>query len=221
MININLMKIAIDGGAGTGKSTVAKDLAKHLSLKYINTGLMYRLIGLFAKQNNLLDNGYEIAKRIREINMRFEAEKINADWDFNYDDLFTVETSINASLVASYPTVREFAMNLQRIIGQENGIILEGRDIGTEIIPNANYKFYLTVSPLEAAKRRYNELKKTNNLGDLTMEDILEKMKKRNIQDSKRAVAPLAKANDAIEINTDNKTKEMVLQEILKYVQES
>ena len=214
------LRIAIDGGASTGKSTVAKLLAEKLNIEYINTGAMYRYITLFAIKNDLLGDWEELINQISHYNITYIDGKINSDWNgFNFDLLNTEEVASHVSEVAASKEVREYASSIQRILGQRPGTLLEGRDIGTVVLPNADYKFFLTVSDEEAAKRRFNEY--TSKGIETTYEDVLENVRSRNKIDSTREVAPLLKADDAIEIDTSNIDQNQVVEKIMEYIDEN
>ena len=214
------LRIAIDGGASTGKSTVAKLLAKQLNIEYINTGAMYRYITLFAIKNNLIGKWTDLINEISHYNITYIDGKINSDWNgFNFDLLNTEEVAEYVSEVAASKEVREYASTIQRMLGQRPGTLLEGRDIGTVVLPNADFKFFLTVSDEEAAKRRFNEY--TSKGIDTTYEEVLANVKKRNQIDSTREFAPLLKADDAIEIDTSNIDQHQVVEKIMEYINEN
>ena len=214
------LRIAIDGGASTGKSTVAKLLAEKLNIEYINTGAMYRYITLFAIEKGLLGKWNELIDEISKYNITYINGKINSDWEgFNFDLLNTEDVAAHVSAVAASKEVREYASTIQAELGKQPGTLLEGRDIGTVVLPDADYKFFLTVSDEEAARRRFNEY--TSKGIETTYEDVLENVKSRNLIDSTREVAPLMKADDAIEIDTSNIDQNQVVEKILEYINEN
>jgi len=197
--------IAIDGPAGAGKSTISKMIAEKVGIPYINTGAMYRAVGVMAQENKIdLKDEKSLEKFINNI-------KIDFIWDgkkdkilFNNIDItekiFTPEAGKAASDVSTVPIVRKNMVKLQQDLGKRNGGVLEGRDIGTVVFPDADVKIFLSASAKERATRRYNEMKSKGQTVDYNQ--ILEGIKYRDQQDSSRKTAPLKKAEDAIEIDT-------------------
>jgi cytidylate kinase len=196
-----MINIALDGPSGAGKSTLAKALAAKLGFIYTDTGAMYRTIGLAVKRAELsLDDKAAIIALLPslKISLRFEdgEQKIYLG-DENVGGLIrTNEISAYASKVSAIPEVRTHLLALQRSIAAENNVIMDGRDIGTVILPNADVKFFVTVSDKERARRRYKELIAKGEV--ITEEEVYETMKARDLQDSTRAVAPAIPAQDAI-----------------------
>jgi cytidylate kinase len=196
-----MINIALDGPSGAGKSTLAKALAAKLGFIYTDTGAMYRTIGLAVKRADLsLDDKAAIIALLPslKISLRFEdgEQKIYLG-DENVGGLIrTNEISAYASKVSAIPEVRAHLLALQRNIAAENNVIMDGRDIGTVILPNADVKFFVTVSDKERARRRYKELIAKGEV--ITEEEVYETMKARDLQDSTRAVAPAIPAQDAI-----------------------
>jgi cytidylate kinase len=196
-----MINIALDGPSGAGKSTLAKALAAKLGFIYTDTGAMYRTIGLAVKRADLsLDDKEAIIALLPslKISLRFEdgEQKIYLG-DENVGGLIrTNEISAYASKVSAIPEVRTHLLALQRNIAAENNVIMDGRDIGTVILPNADVKFFVTVSDKERARRRYKELIAKGEV--ITEEEVYETMKARDLQDSTRAVAPAIPAQDAI-----------------------
>ena len=196
-----MINIALDGPSGAGKSTLAKALAAKLGFIYTDTGAMYRTIGLAVKRADLsLDDKEAIIALLPslKISLRFEdgEQKIYLG-DENVGGLIrTNEISAYASKVSAIPEVRAHLLALQRNIATENNVIMDGRDIGTVILPNADVKFFVTVSDKERARRRYKELIAKGEV--ITEEEVYETMKARDLQDSTRAVAPAIPAQDAI-----------------------
>ncbi len=196
-----MINIALDGPSGAGKSTLAKALAAKLGFIYTDTGAMYRTIGLAVKRADLsLDDKEAIIALLPslKISLRFEdgEQKIYLG-DENVGGLIrTNEISAYASKVSAIPEVRAHLLALQRNIAAENNVIMDGRDIGTVILPNADVKFFVTVSDKERARRRYKELIAKGEV--ITEEEVYETMKARDLQDSTRDVAPAIPAQDAI-----------------------
>ena len=196
-----MINIALDGPSGAGKSTLAKALAAKLGFIYTDTGAMYRTIGLAVKRADLsLDDKEAIIALLPslKISLRFEdgEQKIYLGDEHVGGLIRTNEISAYASKVSAIPEVRAHLLALQRNIAAENNVIMDGRDIGTVILPNADVKFFVTVSDKERARRRYKELIAKGEV--ITEEEVYETMKARDLQDSTRAVAPAIPAQDAI-----------------------
>ena len=195
------MIIAVDGPAGAGKSTISKLIAKKLNINYIDTGAMYRAVtykclseGVDVKNEEAV---IEVAKRtdidFRDNNIYLDSKVVN-------EEIRTREVSANVSDVAKIKEVRYLMVDVQREIGTRNDVILDGRDIGSYVFPNADYKFFLVATPEERGRRRYKELCEKGFEG--TLEEIIKDIEKRDEIDSNREFAPLKKADDAIEIDT-------------------
>ena len=212
--------IAIDGPAGSGKSTIAKLLAKKYDLTYIDTGAMYRMITLYLLENNIdINDLKEVERVLNTVNLDMQGDKF-------YLDNVDVSTKIrekrindNVSKVASIKIVRSNLVDLQRKISNNKDVILDGRDVGTVIFPNAQVKIFLIASPEERARRRYNEFleKKT----EITCDEVLKSLKERDYIDSTRKESPLKKADDAIELDTTNLTIEDVINFIAKEIEKN
>ena len=195
--------IAIDGPAGSGKSTIANILANKYDLMYINTGAMYRAVTLFAKENNIKPEDTEkLADLINDLKMHFDKEKLIVNGEVINDKITMPEISNYVSDYAKVQVVRELLVTAQKKLGEEYNVIMDGRDIGTNVLTDAKYKFFLTANPEERAKRRYLEL--TNKGLNVNFEDILNDIIKRDLIDSTREISPLKKADDAVEIDTSN-----------------
>ncbi len=216
--------IAIDGYSSTGKSSISKVIAEKLGLIHMDTGALYRGVTHFAVTECLNENGEinlaQLFNILNEINLEFR----NID---NELVLFLNGANIskeirgnlvssNVSLIASQKEVRDYLMETQRSIAENGGVILDGRDIGTVVLPNADYKFFLTASVDERTKRRFLELQ---NMGiETTKAEVKENLITRDKIDSEREVAPLKKAEDAILIDNTFKTKKETIDEILSYI---
>ncbi len=211
-MKLNDLRIAIDGGAATGKSSVSKLIANKIGVTYLNTGDLYRLVALFCLKNNILIKEKNILKELNKLEVYFENNKIKSNFLFEYDELHSLGVSQVASIVSSYKGVRDFLFNVQRDLASKKGVLLEGRDIGTKIMPDADIKFFLTVNLEVGAQRRFNELK--GKVSDFTLESVKKELEKRNENDSGREISPLKKASDAIEIDTSNLTKDEVVEKI-------
>ncbi len=215
--------ITIDGLIATGKSTVSKSIALELNGIYLPTGKLYRLFSFYAYKENLIDKLDEIPKRIKSTSISFSvSEDLFKIENFSYkeDDLYSFETLENLSHVAANQNIRELANLVFRQVIESNAdtfLILEGRDAGTIIYPEASIKFWLDVDLEQAAKRRFIQIQKTNK--SITYEQVLLSIKERDTKDSSRTVAPIIKAEDAITINTTNLTQQEVIKQILSKVE--
>ena len=197
------MNIAIDGPAGAGKSTIAKAVAKKLSFIYVDTGALYRAIGFYAIKNKISSEN-EIISSLKKIkvDLKFEnnLQKVFlCDEDIS-EEIRTPEVSMMASKISAIPAVREFLFDLQQDLAKKNNVIMDGRDIGTVILPEANVKIFLTASSEKRAERRYKELIEKGLQVDY--DDILKDIIKRDYDDSNRKIAPLKAAADAIFVDT-------------------
>ena len=206
--------IAIDGHSSCGKSTMAKDLAREVGYVYVDTGAMYRSVTLFALRNGLFTtdgiNEEELRRRMPEINIsfKFNAETGRPDTYLNGElvenDIRTMEVSSHVSPIATLGFVREAMVAQQQQMGKDKGVVMDGRDIGTTVFPNAELKIYVTASAEVRAQRRYDELKAKGMEADY--QDILKNVQERDYIDSHREVSPLRKADDAIELDNSNMT---------------
>lgn len=211
------ISVAIDGPAGAGKSTIAKLVAKKHDLMYINTGAMYRAVALKAKENNLKpEEVNKICNIIQNMKMKFENDDLILDGVNVQDKITMPEISGIVSAYASIPEVRKILVNLQREMSKEFNSILDGRDIGTVVLKDAPFKFFLTATPEERANRRYKELTLRNI--ECSYDEILKDIKERDYKDTHRKVDPLKKADDAIEIDTTGLNIEEVTQKINDYI---
>lgn len=216
--------IAIDGFSSTGKSSISKVVADTLGLIHIDTGAMYRAITLFGLRNfkdekqeidlsKLLQNLNEISLEFRENSGKLE---IYLNGENVSKEIRTTEVSDNVSLIAKHPEVRARLVVLQRDIAEKQGVIMDGRDIGTVVLPNADYKFFLTASADERARRRFLELQ---SLGiETTIEEVKQNLIERDRIDSERDISPLKQAEDAILIDNTNLNKEETIDLILSYI---
>lgn len=193
--------VAIDGPAGAGKSTIAKLVAKKFDLMYINTGAMYRIVALRASENNISPDNIEgLEKLIEQMDMKFVNDDLFLNGENIQDQLSGTNVTKIVSAYASVKRVREMLAKLQREMSYKYNVIMDGRDIGTVVLKDAKYKFFLTATPEERATRRFNELKSKGM--NVNYEEILEDIKRRDHIDSTREIDPLTKADDAIEIDT-------------------
>lgn len=209
--------VAIDGPAGAGKSTIAKMVADRFNLMYINTGSMYRAITLKAMELEISSQNIEaICKLMNSLEMHFENDDLILDGENINHLLMMPEISKNVSNYAAIPEVREHLVYLQRKMSEKYNVVMDGRDIGTVVLKDAPFKFYLTASPEERANRRYNELITKNVPVDYNK--ILEDIKNRDYIDSNREIDPLRKAEDALEIDTTKMSIEDVVNSICNHI---
>lgn len=212
-----MINIALDGPSGAGKSTLAKALAAKLGYIYTDTGAMYRTIGLAVKRADIsLEDKAGIIALLPTltISLRFEngEQKIYLGEEDVGGLIRTNEISAYASKVSAIPEVRAHLLGLQRDIAAQNNVIMDGRDIGTVILPHAEVKFFVTVSDKERARRRYKELIAKGEV--ITEEEVYETMKARDLQDSTRAVAPAVPAEDAIFLDNSGDFDEVIAKAI-------
>ena len=205
----NKITIAIDGFSSTGKSTVAKQLAKELGYVYVDTGAMYRAVALFAMRNSLItDSSFKkegLVAQLPKINLKFVFDDklgyaaIYLNGENVEAEIRTMEVSQFVSKVAAVSEVREKLVSLQKMMGREKGVVMDGRDIGTVVFPNAELKIFMTASAEKRAKRRYLELQGNNQ--KVSYEEVLKNVEERDHLDTTRKDSPLVKAEDAVEID--------------------
>ncbi len=207
--------IAIDGHSSCGKSTMARDLARAIGYVYVDTGAMYRAVTLFALRNNLCSgdgviDDVALRRKMPEVNVtfRFNAAKGRPDTYLNgelvEDEIRAMKVSEHVSAVSALPFVREALVAQQQRMGQEKGIVMDGRDIGTVVFPDAELKVFVTASPEVRARRRYDELKAKGVEADYG--EILDNVQKRDYADSHREVSPLRRADDAVVLDNSAMT---------------
>ena len=209
-----IINIAIDGPAGAGKSTLARRLAADLQLVYVDTGAMYRTIGLYMARNGVdVSDAQAVEARLPEIDLELRYEEGVQKMILNGEDVSrairTEEASSNASKVSAIPAVRAFLLETQRGLARKCSVIMDGRDIGTVILPNADLKIFLTASAEERANRRYAEQLERGE--QVVYEEILREIQERDVRDSTRATAPLKPAEDAVTLDTTGHTLEQSL----------
>ena len=204
---MSIINIAIDGPAGAGKSTVAKRIAEIMHLTYVDTGAMYRALGLKAVRNGIDPGDAEaVATMLPDTTVTFI--KINGEQHVVLDGedvnefIRTEEISHAASVISTLPEVRQKLVDLQREIARSTDTVMDGRDIGTVVLPNTPYKFYVTASAEVRAKRRFIEYQKKGILGDMTYEDVLNEVRTRDERDMNREFSPLRPAENAVIIDT-------------------
>ncbi len=197
--------IAIDGPAGAGKSTLAKALAKELQYIYVDTGALYRAIGLYTlRQEKDPHDAAAVTPLLAglQVELRFEngEQHVYANGEDVSGEIRTPAVSMAASAVSAIPAVRQFLFDLQRDIAQKNCVIMDGRDIGTVVLPWAQIKIFLSASPEARARRRFDELKEKGQ--EVSFDEVLADMQKRDYDDTHRAIAPLKQAEDAVPVDT-------------------
>ena len=216
--------IAIDGPAGAGKSTIARRVADQLNILYLDTGAMYRAVGLKALRNKIeVNNEKQVGDMLAEteIDIKFinQEQRIFIDQQDVTDDIRTPAVSMAASAVSALPVVRHKLVGLQRAIAARQPLVLDGRDIGTYVLPDAPHKFFLTASPEERAKRRLADLQAKGD-HQATLQAVRTDMDQRDRQDSQRAFAPLRQAEDAMLVDTTQMTIDEVVAFLLRAVQD-
>lgn len=220
------MQVAIDGPASAGKSTVAKIIAKKLSFVYIDTGAMYRACTVIAR-NHGLDYGDEagILKAIDQDGIELKSENgeqkvYSAGKDISLE-IRTPEISANVSQVSALPKIREKMVSLQRKMAGKTNVIMDGRDIGTTVLPDAEVKIFLVASARSRAERRMLDFKERGIKTDQTVDEIEADIAARDYKDSHRKISPLKKAKDAVEIDTTNMSIDQVVDRILQEIKKN
>ena len=208
------MIIAVDGPAGSGKSTISKLLAKELGLVYLDTGAMYRLFTLkMLKENISFSDSHKINELLENLNINIENDRFYLDEKDVSEEIRKTDVAANVSKTAAIKEVREKMVNLQREFSKSKNVILDGRDIGTVVFPEADIKIFLVADAKERAERRFKELHEKGE--NISLDSIYENILKRDRLDSTRENSPLKKANDAIEVDTTGKNIEEVKNIIL------
>ena len=209
-----MIRIAIDGPGGAGKSTIAKLVGDKLGLEYIDTGAMYRAVGLKLNRKGIKpDDLISISNVLEETTIDFVNGKIILDGDDVSDIIRTQEISKFASIYSQIPEVRSKLVDIQRRIAAGKSVIMDGRDIGTNVLTDAELKFFLTADSMVRARRRYEELRSKGVNANL--DDIHEEIKDRDYQDMNRKLNPLAQAEDAIRLDTSDMTIDEVVNTIV------
>lgn len=213
------INIAVDGPAGAGKSSIARAVAEEIGYIYVDTGALYRSIALYSIENKF-DNE-SLVNSLDKINIRLEfidkCQHVFLNDNDVSDKIRTPEVSMGASKVSAIPEVREFLFGLQKKIAAENNIIMDGRDIGTVVLPGADLKVFLTASAEERANRRFKEMTDSS----ISYEQVLEDIKQRDYNDMHRDIAPLKQAEDAVLLDTTGMTIEEVKQKLKALIDET
>ena len=229
-MNKDLQKIiiAIDGHSSCGKSAAAKDIARTLNLIYIDTGAMYRAVTLYAIQNKLIVNGIIDTEKLQEVINKIDIQLLKNNEASGIEtflngknvenEIRTLEVSNNVSQISALGFIRKRLVELQREMGKRGGVILDGRDIGTVVFPNADIKLFMTATAEVRAQRRYAEMVEKGE--NVTFTEVLENLKYRDNIDSSRTESPLKKADDAIEFDNSNVSRDEQLIIILEIIKE-
>ena len=218
-----MIAVAIDGPAGAGKSTSARKVSEEIGFIYVDTGALYRTIGYYAILHNIDPEDKDKISACLDnikITLKFNQGKqcvFIGDIDVS-DKIRTPEISMAASAVSAIPSVRKFLLDLQKNLALENNVIMDGRDIGTVVLPNADIKIFLTASSEERAKRRYADLKIKDK--DIKFQDVLNDIKQRDFNDINRKIAPLKPADDAIIVDTTGESLEQSVSRLSSLIRE-
>ena len=206
--------ITIDGPAGSGKGTIAKQLSQELKLNYLDSGAIYRILGFHLKENNIpIENDALVKERIQNAKIQFIEDTIYLN-DRDVTDVIRTESIAKmASLIAAKKTVRESILDLQRSFLQKPGLVAEGRDMGTVVFPEAKHKFFLTATVEERASRRYKQL--ISKGFDVSIADLVVEIQERDFRDTNRTISPLVPATNAVIIDTTELSPSQVIEFIL------
>lgn len=217
-----MINVAIDGPAGAGKSTVARGAAKLLGFIYVDTGALYRTVALAAERKGALGNDDAVAAALDSLDIRLKFEDGEQRVYLNGEDVSslirTPQISMAASAVSKIPRVREFLLDLQRSIAASNNVIMDGRDIATVVLPDADVKIFLFASPECRAERRYKELLEKGE--KVSFEEVLKDVNERDYQDSHREIAPLKPAADSVMADTTGNTLQESIDMIVSVIKE-
>ena len=220
-----MISVAIDGPVGAGKSTVARESARRLGFIYADTGALYRAIGLYAVRGGVEDEKAEdYAERVTallpgitvEIKLENGTQKVYLCGEDVSEEIRQPKISMAASAVSAIPAVRDFLLELQRNIAHDNNVLMDGRDIGTVVLPSADVKIFITANPEIRARRRFEEL--VNKGVETDFDQVLADLNRRDYQDSHRAVAPLKMAEDAVLLDTSELDFEQSVQAVVDLV---
>lgn len=222
-----MISVAIDGPVGAGKSTVARECAKRLGFIYADTGALYRSVALFANRRGFSEEQEDYKQNVISLLPEITVTPVLKDGEQRMylcgedvsDAIRTPEISMAASTVSSIPEVREFLLGLQRDIAKANNVLMDGRDIGTVVLPKAQLKIFITAAPEIRAKRRFQEL--VSKGVETTLDQVLGDLNRRDYQDSHRAVAPLKMAPDAVLLDTSELDFEQTVERVVELARET
>lgn len=217
-----MINVAIDGPAGAGKSTIARTAAKNLGYIYVDTGALYRAVGVYSLRHGFdTKNADTVAATLSDIQVELkflgDIQHVFLNGEDVSEEIRTPDASMAASDVSAVPAVRQFLFDLQRDIAKQNNCIMDGRDIGTVVLPDAQVKIFLTASPEARAQRRYKELQEKG--ASDTYEAVLADLKQRDYNDSHRATAPLKPAEDSVLVDTTALTLQESVQKVISVIQ--
>lgn len=218
-----MISVAIDGPAGAGKSTISRRAAKEIGFLYVDTGALYRAIGLYALRHRVdMDEKRAVDEMLKAIQVELafvegEQRVLLCGEDVS-SKIRTPEVSMAASRVSAIPEVRAFLFDLQKEMARTHNVVMDGRDIGTVVLPDAQVKIFLTASPEERARRRHAEMLEKGQTADY--EAVLEDIRRRDYQDSHRAIAPLVPAENAVLVDTTGNTLEQSVQQLTNIIKE-
>ena len=218
-----MISIAIDGPSGSGKSSVSKCLAKKLGFVHVDTGALYRTIAYHLCKNNVdCSSSEKVCENLKDIDIKLKFIDNNQNVFLNgvnvTDKIRSAEISMISSRVSSMHSVRKFLLDLQRNIAKENNVIMDGRDIGTVVLPNSEIKIFLTSSPEVRAKRRYNQL--VANDTEINFYDVLKSINERDFNDTHREISPLKISDNAVVFDNSDLTFDQTVNSILKIIKE-
>lgn len=216
-----MINVAIDGPAGAGKSTIARTAAKNLGYIYVDTGALYRAVGVYSLRHGFdTKNADTVASTLPDIQVELkflgDIQHVFLNGEDVSEEIRTPDASMAASDVSAVPAVRQFLFDLQRDIAKQNNCIMDGRDIGTVVLPDAQVKIFLTASPEARAQRRYKELQEKG--ASDTYEAVLADLKQRDYNDSHRAVAPLKPAEDSVLVDTTALNLEKSVEKVISVI---
>jgi cytidylate kinase len=212
-----MVSIAIDGPSGAGKSTISRIVAHEIGFIYVDTGALYRAIGVYALNNGVSPSDADgVASILSKIEVKLSfvdgEQRVILNGQDVSEDIRTAAASMAASDVSAIPVVRDFLFELQQSIARGNNVVMDGRDIGTVVLPNSQIKLFLTASAEDRARRRYEEMKQKGQ--DVFYKDVLEDLVRRDYNDSNREICPLKPASDSIIVDTTDNTLEQSVEKI-------
>lgn len=217
-----MINVAIDGPAGAGKSSISKRAAAGLGYIYVDTGALYRAIALNAVKSGAIESEEKIVKMLDNTNVQLkfinDEQRVFLNGEDVSDSIRTPKISMGASKVSAVPAVRAFLLDLQRKIAKNNNVIMDGRDIGTVVLPDAQVKIFLFASPQCRADRRFKELIEKGQ--DVSYDDVLEDVNKRDYQDSHRSIAPLKPCDDSVLLDSSKLDLEETIEAVISIIKE-